>query len=327
MNARSTRSLFIYGMIFISALCLSNPAAAQNYPAKPVRIIVPFAAGGMTDVLVRKLAQAVSPALKQPVIIDTKPGGSMIIGAEAAAKSAPDGYTLFIGTSTSQVINPLIFPKLPYDPARDFEAIVPISNIEYVLCVNESVPVKTVREFVQYAKDRPGQLNYATYGNGTSVHLGMELFKQTAGIDLVHIPFKGSAPSEQELASGRVEAMITAFSVLNFVKQGRVRVLAVTMAKRSAALPEVPTIAESGYPGFESTSWYGLFAPRGTPKEVVRRWNMEMNKALKSPEIADWLRSVGLEPTGGSPEDLAALVQSETRKYKPVVVRAGIKAD
>ena len=327
MNSGSRRSLLICAMFLLSALWLANPALAQNYPAKPVRIIVPFAAGGMTDILARKLAQAISPSLQQTIIIDAKPGASLIIGAEAAARSAPDGYTLFIGSSTSQVINPLIFPKLPYDPVRDFEPIVPISDIEYVLCVNESVPVKTVRELVQYAKDRPGQLNYASYGNGTSVHLGMELFKQVAGIDLVHIPYKGSAPAEQELASGRIQVMITAFSVLNYVKQGRVRVLAVTMAKRSAALPDAPTIAESGYPGFESVSWFGLFAPRGTPKDVVRRWNTEMNKALRSPEIADWLRGVGLEPTGGSTENLAALVQAETAKYKPVVLRSGIKSD
>jgi tripartite-type tricarboxylate transporter receptor subunit TctC len=320
---RTLVTLFLAGGL----LLLAPVALAQTYPTKPIRIIVPYAAGGVTDVLARRLAQALTPRFGQPIIIDLKPGGSLIIGAEAAARAAPDGYTLFMGSGTSHAINPNIFPKLPYDPVKDFDPVVAVSDIQYVLCVNESVPAKTLAEFVRYAKSRPGELNFASYGSGTSVHLGMELFKLQAGIDMVHVPFKGNAPADQELASGRVQALITAHSILNFVKQGRVRVLAVTTAKRSPALPEIPTVAESGYPGFEVKSWFGLFVPKGTPKEVVRLWNSEINHILKAPDTAEWMRGMGLEPAGGTPEELAEQVTAESAKWKQVIERAKLKLD
>jgi len=316
-------------MLFLTgALSLLAPAVvAQTYPSKPIRIIVPYAAGGVTDVLARRLAQALTPTLGQPIVIDLKPGGSLIIGAEAAARAAPDGYTLFIGSGGSHAINPNIFPKLPYDPVKDFDPVVAISDIQYVLCVNDAIPAKTLAEFVRYAKSRPGELNFASYGSGTSVHLGMELFKLQAGIDMVHIPFKGNAPADQELASGRVQALITAHSILNFVKQGRARILAVTTAKRSAMLPDIPTVAESGYPGFEVKSWFGLFVPKGTPKEVVRLWNSEINRILKAPDTAEWMRGMGLEPAGGTPEELGEQVSAESAKWKQVIERAKLKLD
>jgi len=321
------RSQIVLLLLAAILLALAPAARAQAYPTKPIRIIVPYAAGGTTDILARRLAQALTPALGQPIIIDLKPGGSTIIGAEAAARAAPDGYTLFMGSTPNQVINPLLFAKLPYDPVRDFDPIVALSDIQFVFVVNESVPAKTLADFVRYAKERPGQLNYASYGNGSTPHLGMELFKQIAAVDLVHVPFKGSAPSEQEVASGRVQSMITAFTILNFAKQGRVRILAVTAAKRSPVLPDVPTVAESGYPGFEMKSWYGLFFPKGTPKAVVRLWNAEVNKVIKSAEMVEWLRGAGFEPAGGSPEDLANQVQTDTAKWKQFIERSGIKLD
>jgi len=292
-----------------------------------VHLIVPFPPGGVTDTLARHLAQALKPNMVQPIIIDNKAGASQLIGAEAAAHAPPDGYTIFMGSSPSHVINPLLFAKLPYDAVRDFEPVVPVSDVQFVFVVHDSVPAKTLPEFIRYAKERPGLLSYASHGNAGTPHMSMELFKQVTGIDMLHIPFKGAAPAEQELASGRVQAMITPFSVFNFVKAGRVRILAITSAKRSPVIPDVPTVAELGYPGFEAKSWFGLFAPKGTPKEVVHKLNFAVNKALKEPDLVEALRKLGLEPTGGSSEQLASQIQSESVLWKRVIQRSGIKLD
>ena len=301
---------------------------AQNYPTKPIRIVVPFAAGGVTDLLGRTVARKLSADLGQQVVVDNRPGAGGNIGTELVAKSPADGYTLLVVPSSFS-INPSLYDKVPYDALKDFEPVSIIASYAMVLMTHPSVPVRSVKEFIALARARPGTLNYASSGTGTAGHLAPELFKYMTGISMTHIPFKGGNPAFASVMAGQVE---TVFSTMHLgitphIKGGRLNALGVTSARRSAVLPDVPTIAESGVPGYEMTSWNALFAPKGTSPAIVSRLNTEITKALRSPDMIEILNPQGLEPVGGLPENLGRLISSELPKWAKVIKAAKIRAD
>lgn len=311
----------------VAACTFAVPAASQNYPDRPVKLVVPYPPGGSADILARLLEQRLGTQLGKSVVVENKPGAGTAIGADYVARSAPDGYTILLGTVSSQAMNPAL-TKVGYDPIKDFVAIAPVATIPFVLDLNPSVPAKTVKEFVAYAKAHPGEINYSSAGNGTSNHLAGALFNQTAGTNLVHVPYKGSAPALQDLVAGRVQAMFDLVTTsLPMISAGKVHAIAVTSAKRVPTLPDVPTIKEAGYPDYEVTAWFGLFAPAGTPEAIVARLHDETARALASPEFHAHLAKLGMEPMAGSQAEFATLVKSEAAKWSGVVKAAGIKTD
>jgi len=303
-------------------------AAAQGYPSKPVRIINPFPAGGGTDTLLRPLAQKLSEALKQPFIIDNKSGANGMIGSELVAKAAPDGYTLLAGTTGALSLNSIVYPKLPYDPVKDFAPISIFAESGFILSIHPSVPAQNLQELVALAKSRPGQLTYATFGVASSSHLLAELFSMTAGVKLVHVPYKGSAPAVTDLVGGQVMLMFDSMqSQMPHLRAKRLRALGLAAARRSAVAPEVPTFAEAGLPGVEGGSWYGLLAPAGTPREIVERLHAELRKALAAPEVRARFESAGIDPLGNTPEEFAAQIRADIEKWGRVVRAADIRAE
>jgi tripartite-type tricarboxylate transporter receptor subunit TctC len=305
----------------------AGAAAAQNYPAKPIRLIVPQSAGGSTDLVARPLAQRLGEALGQTVIVDNRPGAGSTIGTDLVAKSAPDGHTL-LAVAASFSMSPSLYQNLPFDPVRDFAPISLLSSLPNILVVHPSLPVKSVKELVALAKARPGQLNFGSSGMATGTHMSMELLKHMTGISMVHVPYKGGAPSITALLSGEVQVTLATISTaLPHVKAGKLRALAVSTARRSAAAPEVPTIAESGVPGYDYASWIGLLAPAKTPQPIIARLNAEAVKALQTPEMKAILAVEGSEPVGNSPAEFAAIMQTEVARWMKVVKAAGIKAD
>jgi tripartite-type tricarboxylate transporter receptor subunit TctC len=314
---------------FIAALvAVAACASAQNYPNKPIRLVVPFPAAGTTDILAREVGQRLTVVLGQPVVIDNRPGAAGNIGSDIVAKSAADGYTLLMCTVSSHAINPGLYSKLPYDHIKDFAPVALVARVPNVLEVTPSLPVNTVADLIKLAKEKPGQINFASSGSGTSIHLSGELFKTMAGVDMVHVPYKGSAPALVDLVGGQVQVMFDNLpSSLQQIKAGKLRAVAVTSAQRAPALPDVPTIAESGLPGFEATSWFGVLAPAGTPPEIVKRLNVEIDKWLQTPEAKEKLLAQGAAAAGGSPEDFAAYIRSETDKWAKVIKASGAKVD
>ena len=313
-------------LLLLTLVC-SGAAAQTGYPAKPVRFIVPSAAGGGTDIIARALAQKLSESLGQQFVVDNRPGAGQMIGIEMAAKSPADGHTILMAASTL-AINPIMYKKVPYDPLRDFAPITQAASLANVLVVHPSLPVKSVGELIAYAKQRPGQLNFASAGIGTSPQMSIELFKSMAGIDMVHIPYKGTSPGVVDLLAGQVSVMApNLLTALPHIKAGKLRALAVTSAKKSEALPEIPTIAESGLPGYDSTQWYGVLAPAGTSREIVVRLHDEIVRALRAPEVMQRLAADGAEPVGSSPEEFAAFIKSEIDKWAKVASAAGICAE
>jgi tripartite-type tricarboxylate transporter receptor subunit TctC len=303
-------------------------AWAQPYPSKPIRIVVPFAAGGTTDLLARAAAQKLTEAWGQPVVVDNRPGAGGNIGSELVAKAAPDGYTVEMGTVGTHAINASLYARMPYDHVKDFAPIILVATVPNVLVVNPGVPVKSVQELIAYAKANPGKLNFASPGSGTSGHLCGELFKVMAGVQITHIPYKGSAPALQDLLGGQVQMMFDNLpSALPHIKAGKLRALAVTTAARAAALPDLPTVAEAGLPGFEASSWFGLLAPAGTPPDIVARLNAEIAKWLASPDAMEKLLALGANAAGGSPEDFTKHIAAETAKWQKVVKASGAKVD
>ncbi len=303
-------------------------AFAQPYPSRPIRIVVPFPAGGTTDLIARAAGQKLTESLGQPVVVDNRPGAGGNIGAELVAKSAPDGYTLLMGTVGTHAINASLYPKMPYDHVRDFAPIILVAGVPNVLVVNPSLPVNSVQELIAYGKANPGKLNFASSGNGTSIHLSGELFKTMTGVQMAHIPYKGSAPALQDLAGGQVQLMFDNLpSALPLIKAGRLKALAVTSKTRAPALPDVPTVAESGLPGFEASSWFGLLAPAGTPQPVITKVNAEIAKWLATPEAKEKLTAQGANVVGGTPEDFARHIAAETAKWQKVVKESGAKID
>ncbi len=309
-------------------LALAGAVGTGRYPTKPIRLVVPFPPGGATDILARNVAQKLTEAWGQQVIVDNRPGAGGNIGSELVAKSAPDGYTLVMGTVGTHAINASLYAKMPYDHVKDFVPVILVAGVPNVLVVNPSVPVNSVAELIAYAKANPGKLNFASSGNGTSIHLSGELFKVMAGVQITHIPYKGSAPALQDLLGGQVQLMFDNLPPsLPLIKAGKLRALAVTSATRAAALPDVPTMAEAGLPGFEASSWFGVLAPAGTPPAIVAKLNAEIGKWLASPDAKEKLLAQGANAAGGTPEDFAKHIQAETAKWAKVVKESGAKVD
>jgi tripartite-type tricarboxylate transporter receptor subunit TctC len=311
------------------ALCLLSPAVhAQTYPAKPIRIVVPYTAGGSVDILARLVGQKFTETWGRATIVDNRPGGSSNIGAELVAKSPPDGYTLLAATSTALAVNPSLFPKLGFDPQRDFAPITLATYIPSILVVHPSLPVKTVKELIALAQSRPNQLNYASAGSGTPGHLGMELFKTLTRTQVTHVPYKGGAPAVADTVAGQVmmDLAVTP-DALPFVQAGRLRALGVSTLKRSPIVPDVPTIAEAGVPRFEVIGWYGFLAPAGTPREIVTRLNQEIVRALKERDVRERLVGLGFEVAGNTPEEFAAWMKSERTKWAKVIQDSGAKPE
>ena len=303
-------------------------AQPQGYPTKPIRFVVPYPAGGPLDTVARLLGQKVSERVKQPVIVDNKPGAGGNIGADAVAKSAPDGYTILMGAVATHAINPTLYASIPYDPVKDFIPVTQVASTPNVLVVNPSVPANNVREFIAYAKANPGKLNFGSGSTGSAGHLAGELFKTMAGVEMTHVPYKGAAPAMNDLVGGRIQLMFDNLaSSLGQVRAGRVKALAVTTAKRTALAPELPTIAESGLPGFDISTWFGIFVAAGTPRDIVDRLHADFTRALAAPEVRERMLSLGAEPVGNRPEEFAAYIRGEADKYARVIKASGAKAD
>ena len=327
---RLPKSVFSFVVAFALST-FSGAAFAQGFPNRPVRLIVPFPAGGTTDILARAIAQKLSESLGQSFVVDNRPGAGGNIGSDLVAKSPPDGYTLLMGTVGTHAINPGLYPKMPYDHVKDFAPVVLVAGVPNVLVVNPGVPVKTVAELVTLARDKPGTINFASSGSGTSIHLSGELFKSLTGTQITHVPYKGSSPALTDLIGGQVQIMFDNLpSAMPHIKGGKLRAIALTSSKRAPALPDVPTIAESGVASlasFEATSWFGIFAPAGTPRDVVLKINADTNKALQSAEMKEKLLSQGAEAVGNTPEYFADYIKAETIKWARVVRDSGAKVD
>jgi tripartite-type tricarboxylate transporter receptor subunit TctC len=312
------------------AALLPAAALAQSFPSRPIRLVVPFPPGGSTDLLARRLGEKLAVALGQPVVVDNRPGAGGTTGADAVAKSPPDGHTLLMGVTGSNAIAASLYPKMPYDTLRDFTPVSLLVSAPLVLAVNAGSPIKTVRDYVTAAKARP-PMTYGTPGNGTSMHLTGEMFDLATGAGLTHVPYKGSAPAMNDLLGGTLQSMFGDFLVLlPQVKAGKVTPIAVTSTRRHPLLPEVPTIAESGVPGlekFEAASWQGLFAPAGLPRDVLARLNAEVVKAMEAPDIKEFFGSQGFIVGGSTPEQFRSLVEAEVPKWGRVIKAANVKVD
>jgi tripartite-type tricarboxylate transporter receptor subunit TctC len=319
-------------LFFAFALCLcagvATAAPAANYPAKPVKLVVPFPPGGPLDTVARELGQAMAASWGQPVVVENRPGAGGGIGAELVAKSPPDGYTILMGAVSTHAINVTLYKKIPYDPLRDFVPVTQVADVPNVLVVNPSLPVHSVAELIAYAKAHPGTLNFASGSNGSTGHLAGELFKSMAHIDMQHVPYKGAAPAITDLLAGQVSLMFDNLaSATPFIKAGKLRALAVTTGKRTPFFPELPTIAEAGLPGFDLSTWFGIFAPAGTPPEIVARLNAELVRILKTPEMKEHMASLGAEPVGNTPEQFLAYIKNEIPKYAKVIRESGASVD
>jgi tripartite-type tricarboxylate transporter receptor subunit TctC len=309
-------------------LAVAPVQAADKFPSKPITIIVPFSAGGTTDILARIVGVKLGEVTGQTVIIDNRPGAGGNIGSALVARAKPDGYTLLMGTVGTHAINQTLYPKLNFDPIKDFAPLTRVANLPNLLVVHPSVPVKNVQELISYAKANPGKLNFGSSGNGSSIHLSGELFKNMTGIDMQHVPYKGSAPAVTDLLGGQISMMFDNMpSAIQHVKSGKLRPLAVTTAKRSPALPNVPTIEEAGVKGYEATSWFGLLAPDGTPPAVVNKLNADLVKILAMPDVKKQMAEQGAEPYSETPAAFAGFIKAETAKWAKVVKASGAVVD
>ena len=313
--------------LFALALAFPSAASAQTYPAKSILVIVPLAAASGSDVAVRTLTERLSPALKQPVVVENQPGAAGLIGTERAAKAAPDGYTLAALNSSIMTMIPAIHEKIGYDPLKSFVPITMLVSIPTVLIVHPSLPVKSVKELIAFAKARPGQLLYSSGGVGSPQHLAMEMFKDATGVNILHVPYKGAVPATIDVIGGHVQVMLTGLTFpLPHVRSGKLRALAMTDPKRSALLPEVPTVKETGV-SYVFEQWLGLFAPARTPPEIVSRLNAEVVKLLASPDVRDLLLKQALEPQGGSPENVTKVLREDMPKMNKIIKQLGIKPE
>ena len=308
------------------AHALAVAGAMAQYPNKPIRFILPFP-GGATDFLGRVVGQRLAEALGQPVVIDNRPGAGGNLGIEIAARSAPDGYTLVL-VAPNVTISPSLYRKLNYDPVRDFAPVTPVATVTMVIITHPALPAQTLKEFIALAKSKPGQLNYGSGGSGTSLHLAGELFKITAGVDLVHVPYKGASVAMNDVIGGRLDSLFIGIPApAPHIKAGRLRGLAVLASQRSPVLPEVPTATEAGLPGFEVTTWYGVLAPAGTPKDIVARLNREIVRIMNAPDTKERLAVVAADPMTSSPEQFSAYIKQEIARWSKVVRTAGLRAD
>jgi tripartite-type tricarboxylate transporter receptor subunit TctC len=311
------------------ALLLPAPGRSQaTYPNKPIRIVVPFAPGGSTDLLARRVGDKLAAAWGQPVVVDNRPGAGGTIGADFVAKSAPDGYTLLTGVTGSNAIAQALYPKLPYDVMKDFSPVSMIASAPLVLAVNPDVEAKTAAEFLALVKSKPGALSYGSAGNGTSMHLTGEMYKQAAEVSMVHVPYRGSAGMLTDLVSGQIQVTFgDVLVLLPQIEAGKIRALAVTSKARLPILPDVPTLNEAGLEGFEALSWQGFFAPAGTPPELVEKLSAEVNRAMRSPDIKDYFAARGFIVEGTTPEAFKTFIASEVKKWTPIVKSAGVQTD
>jgi len=318
---------FVAG-IAATAVGAQGAAFAQSWPSKPMRIVIAQAPGSATDVISRVVANPLAESLGQPLVIDARPGAGGALGTEVAARSAPDGYTLFMANNSTHGSNPAVYAKLPYDPVKDFAPISFVASVPYVMVVDPKLPVKTVQEFIALAKSQPGKMNYASAGNGSTHHFCGELFKSMTGIDIQHIPYKGSGPGIAGLLGGEVSMMFSNVADIGSqIRAGKVKPLAVTATRRASLLPDVPTMAEAGLPDFVITSWFGLLVPAGTPAPVVARLNAETVKVLGRADVKSTLAAQGLDVAPGSPEQFAAHIKSEIARFGKIAKAAGIKAE
>lgn len=324
------RPLILAAGVAAGAAITTLPLVAWGqsaYPNKPIRLLVPFPAGGATDLLARLLAQKLGERLGTSLVVENRPGAGGTLGSDLAAKAAPDGYTLLLATSSTHSIGPALNARIPYDAARDFTPLAHVGNAPSIMLVPNNAPAKTVREWIAYARQNPGKLNYASSGNGTIVQLTAELFKAQAGVFVVHIPYKGTALAIPDLASGKLDVLFDSLPTgLPHVREGRLRALAVTSAKRSGLVPELPTVAEV-LPGFESNTWFGLYGPRGLAAEVAGKINTALNQALTDGEVKERLARLGIEPVGGTAAQFAAMVLADGAKWKKIISERGISAD
>jgi len=310
------------------AACFSSGAGAQTYPAKPIRFIAPFPPGGSTDFLARIVALKMSESLGQQVVVENRGGAAGTIGVELAAHAAPDGYTIVMGHIGTFGVNPTLYPKLPYDPIKGFAPITLLAMVPNAMVVHPSLPAHSVREFLALARAKPKQLLYGSGGNGSAAHLAAAYFELLAKVELTHVPYKGTGPALIDLIAGQTSMMITGMpAVVPHVRSGKLRPLAVGTAKRLALMPELPTIAEAGVPGYEATQWYGVLAPAGTPREIVMKLNAEMIKALTRPDVRDKLAADGAIPVGDTPEEFGAHIKAEIARWAPVVRASGAKPE
>jgi len=315
-------------LVLALAAGFASLTSAQPYPTKPIKLVAPSTPGDAPDVIARLVADKLSTALGQQVVVENRPGAGGVVGSDYVAKAAPDGYTLIMGNAGSHGINAAVYSKLPYDIQRDFAPVSQVAVAPNVMVINPSVPASTLAEFIAYAKANPGKLSYASGGNGSSAHMSMELFKSMSGIDIQHVPYKGSSPALTDVVSGQVVAFIGNMPpTVPLIKAGKLRAIAVTTKSRSALMPELPTITEAGLPGFETVAWFGVLAPAGTPPEVVNRLSAEIAKIAKSPEIREKLVAMGAEPIGSTPEEFKAVIDRDIAKWKPLAQKVGIKID
>ncbi len=325
--ARQVSRVVVLALAFLWGAGARAVIAQDYYPSKPIRFVVPFGAGGTTDVLARAIGQRLTEAWGQPVVVENRPGAGGNIGTESVAKSAADGYTMLL-ISVGFASNPALYSKLPFDPIKDFAPVTLVATSQNVLIVHPSVPARSARELIQLAKSRPGQLNFGSSGTGTSQHLAGELFKSMAGVQMQHVPYRGSAPALTALIGGEVSLMFNnLLTALPHVKAGRLRALAVTSARRSPAAPDIPTMAASGLPGYDVSTWYGLLVPTGTAKEIVAKLNAEVVKFLNLPELNERLGSQGAEAIPSTPDQFAAHIRQEMVKWAQVVRQSGARAD
>ena len=329
MSPRNRRFPFVV-LVAWAAIALGLPvlACAQAYPSKPIRLVVPFPPGGSLDVVARAIGQKLSDAWGQPVVIDNRPGAGGNIGADLVAKAAPDGYTILEGALSTHAVNVSLYSKMPYDPVRDFAPITLVAVTPNVLVLNPSVPANSVKELIAYAKANPGKLSFGSGSNGSAGHLAGELFKMEAGVDMVHIPYKGAAPAMQDLLSGQIQLMFDNLAnSMQYVRAGKLKALAVTTAQRSALVPDLPTLSEAGLPGFDISTWWGFMAPAGTPKEVIAKWNADVSRILATPEMKAFFAQQGAEPSPTSPEAFGEMIRREIAKYAKIVKASGAKVD
>lgn len=312
----------------LAAAGINAGAWAQAFPNKAVRVIVPFSPAGAADNVARALGQQLSERWHQPVVIDNRPGGNTLIGTQAAAKAAPDGYTLLLTADATLVMNPSLYPKLPYDPVKDFEPVSVLFSTPQILAVHKSVAATSVKELIALAKAKPGSLTYASTGNGSTTQLNTELLKSVAGIDVVHVPYKGGAPALNDLVGGQISMMIIAEGLaLPYVKAGTLRALAVGTPKRSALLPSVPTFAEAGLPGYEAAPWFGLLAPAKTPRDIVAKVHADVTSALNDQAVRKRLAEWAIEPIGSTPQEFSKLIQTDTGKWARVIRQTGVQLE
>jgi tripartite-type tricarboxylate transporter receptor subunit TctC len=321
---QATRRIFLA----LTASLLCSGAWAQAWPNKPIRLVVPFPPGGGTDTIARETSQRVAAATGWTFVVENRPGAGGNLGVDTAAKAPADGYTIVIGQTSNLAINPTLYAKMPYDSQKDLAPIVVLADAPLVMVSGMSTPYKTLADVVQGAKAKPGHINFASPGNGTVAHLASEMFQKSAGIKMQHVPYKGAAQALTDVISGTVELYMSSVpTLLGQIKQGKLRALAVTSLQRVDDLPNVPTIQEAGFKGFEAVTWFGLLAPAGTPKEIITRLNVEFNKALQVPELRKRLRDEGANPVGGTPEQFAALIKDEIPRWGRIVVESGARVD